>query len=166
MKVRELMTSPAYSVGPHDTLHHAAGLLWEHDIGALAVVDDAGRVGATITDRDICMAAMLRGLPLALMRVSEAMSDGIVTCRADDDVDLAAARLRERQLHRLPVVDADGRAIGMLSLNDLVLAGTSRPALAAASQAALRAVCRHRNGLPALVPGELPHDVRTSATLA
>jgi CBS-domain-containing membrane protein len=55
----------------------------------------------------------------------------------------------QHQLHRLPVVDAKGKACGVLSLNDLALAGEQDPRTAQESLRVLVAACRHRTGVPA-----------------
>lgn len=156
MKVRELMSSPAYTCRPQDSLQHAARLLWEHDCGMLPVVDAEGRVGAAITDRDICMAAFTKGLRLADLRVADCMSRSVVPCRADEDVAAIAERMAEHQLHRLPVVDALGRPIGVLALNDLVVAGDGDGALGRAALRALTGVSRRRAKVPAVVTRPLP----------
>jgi CBS domain-containing protein len=143
MKVRELMTSPAYTCRATDSLAAAAKQLWEHDCGFLPVVDGEDRVGAVITDRDICMGTYTRGRPLAELRVADSMSRRLVTCTPDDDVASAVRLMVQHQLHRLPVVDAKGNACGVLSLNDLALAGAQE------SLRVLVAACRHRTGVPA-----------------
>src|SRR5689334_6521679 len=74
MKIAEFMTQGVYTVHPHDTLEKAAGVMWEHDCGAVPVVEHDGRVVAMITDRDICMAAYTQGRRLSAMRVDSAMS--------------------------------------------------------------------------------------------
>jgi CBS domain-containing protein len=83
--------------------------------------DGEDRVGAVITDRDICMGTYTRGRPLAELRVADSMSRRLVTCTPDDDVASAVRLMVQHQLHRLPVVDAKGKACGVLSLNDLAL---------------------------------------------
>lgn len=156
MKIRELMSSPAYSVHPLDTLQRAAELLWEHDVGMLAVVDENGRAGAAITDRDICMGAMTKGRRLTDVRVAEAMSDALVTCSADEDVDVAVQRMAQHQLHRLPVVDAQGVAIGVVTLNDIALAVEGHARMSREALKALVAVSRHRAQVPAVIPTKAP----------
>ncbi len=156
MKIRELMSSPAYSVEPQDSLERAAQLLWEHDVGMVPVVDPDGRVRAAITDRDICMATYLRGSRLADLRVADSMSRGCVTCRPDDDVESAAQRMAQHQLHRLPVVDAAGKAIGVISLNDLALASADSSRCGHDALKALVALSQHRAKVPAVIPAAAP----------
>lgn len=145
MKIKSLMTSPAVTVQPNDTLAHAASLLWNHDCGALPVVDKEGRIGAMVTDRDVCIAAWSTGMPLAELRVRDAMSKSVVSARADDTLALAVDRMAMHQVHRLPVVDEHERPVGMLSLNDLARRGDKDPEVGKRTLQAFAAVCRLRN---------------------
>jgi CBS-domain-containing membrane protein len=120
MKVSELMTTEVRACNPHDTLNRAAQLMWENDCGAIPVVDSGGKVIGMLTDRDVCMAAYTRGVPLAHARVENAMSPDVSTCIATDTIAIAAERMRQRQVRRLPVIDDDGVLIGILSLSDIV----------------------------------------------
>ncbi|MFO1078691.1 MAG: CBS domain-containing protein [Planctomycetota bacterium] len=142
------MNSPAHTCRPQDSMESAARLLWDHDVGMLPVVDAEGRVGATITDRDICMGAFTRGRPLAQLRVADAMSRAVVTCLPEEEVGVAAQRMAENQLRRLPVVDAAGKLCGVLTLNDLALAGEADTAIGREALKTLVAACRHRSRVP------------------
>ncbi len=144
MKIRELMVSPVHVCRPQDSLERAAQLLWEHDCGVLPVVDRDGRVGAAITDRDICMGAYTRGSRLADLRVMDSMSRGIETCTADEDVSVVAERMAGHQVRRLPVVDESGKAIGIVSLNDIALAGETDAKIGREASKVLIASCRRR----------------------
>lgn len=148
MKVRELMTSPAYTCRPQDSLESAARLLWDHDCGMLPVVDGQGRVGAAITDRDICMAAFTRGKRLAELRVTDSMSRDVATCRPDEDVATAVERMAARQVRRLPVVDENGKPCGVLSLNDIAMAGERDARLSRDALKVLAAASRPRSSVP------------------
>ena len=119
MHVEDLMTRPAVTCRPNDTLNTAAQLMWEHDCGAVPVVDAEGRIVGMVTDRDICMAAYTQGSPLHVIAVANAMSKEAVTCHANETVEAAEQLMSERQIRRLPVVDKDNRPIGILSVNDL-----------------------------------------------
>jgi len=119
MKVEQVMRQPVKTCRPEDTLNTAAQIMWEHDCGCVPVVDTEDRVVGMITDRDICMAAYTRGEPLLSLRVGDVMSKHLCTCRGDDTVANAEQMMRANQVHRLPIVDAADRLIGILSLNDL-----------------------------------------------
>lgn len=121
MKVQELMTIDVYACNADDALNRAAELMWDHDCGAIPVVDCDRRPIAMITDRDICMASYTQGKALVDMSVSGAMSKGVVVCRSDDSLLAAESMMKEHQLRRLPVVDDDGRLVGILSLNDIAM---------------------------------------------
>lgn len=118
-RIEKLMHRPAVTCHINDPLAKVARLLWEQDCGALPVVDESGRVVAMITDRDICMAAYTQGLPLQSIQVRTAMSNQLFSCRPGDPVVEVEKRMGEKQVRRLPVVDDEGRALGILSLNDL-----------------------------------------------
>lgn len=119
MNVRELMTSQVWTCAPSDSLNDAARLMWDHDCGVLPVVDRNGCVGGIITDRDICMGAYTQGADLASLRVADSMSASPVTCAVGDSVQQAARRMAEHRLRRLPVVDEEGKVVGILTINDL-----------------------------------------------
>jgi CBS domain-containing protein len=119
MKVKEIMSKPAAVCRADDTLHTAAQLMWQHDCGVLPVVKDDGSVVGMITDRDVCMSAYTQGAPLQAIRVSSAMAGEVASCRADESLDAAERLMRERKVRRIPVLDAAGRPLGVLSLNDL-----------------------------------------------
>ena len=119
MNVRDLMTTEVGTCRAFDGADRAARIMWESDCGAVPVLDQAGSVVAMVTDRDLCMAALLQGRPLSEIRVSSAMSRELFSCRPDDDLSQAESVMRIRKVRRLPVVDVEGRLLGILSLSDL-----------------------------------------------
>lgn len=119
MKVRDLMTTDVKSCPEYSTLNTAAQMMWEHDVGCIPVVDRENRVIGILTDRDISMSAYLQGVSLTGAQVTSAMSKQVFSCRPEDDIAVAEKLMREKQVHRLPVVDAQGRLVGVLSVNDL-----------------------------------------------
>jgi len=93
--------------------------MWHFDVGAVPVVDDADRPVAVITDRDICMAAYTRNVPIDQLRVDGAMSKQVITIRADATVDACEELMRWWQIRRVPVVDDAGRLVGVVTITDL-----------------------------------------------
>ncbi len=123
MKVKDLMSSRVKCSAAFETLKTAAQTMWDNDIGCVPVVDNGGRAIGMLTDRDVCMAAYLQNLPLSAALVTSAMSRELFTCAPDDEIAAAERLMREKQVHRLPVVDTQGRPIGILSLNDIAREG-------------------------------------------
>jgi CBS domain-containing protein len=121
MRVEQLMTRPAQYCRPEDNLSRAAQLMWDHDCGCLPVCapDGGSLVVGVITDRDICMCALFHNAPLGDLRVAEAMAKQVTVCSPNDNVADAEALMRDARIRRLPVVDADGALVGMISLADL-----------------------------------------------
>ena len=119
MKVEQLMTSDVKSCREYNTLNTAAQVMWDHDIGCVPIVDQENRVVGMLTDRDVCMSAYLQGAPLRAASVTGAMSKEVCLCRSDDDIASVERLMQEKQIHRVPVVDAEGRLAGIISLNDI-----------------------------------------------
>lgn len=119
MRVEDIMTKQLETCRADDSLWHVARKMWDHDIGCLPVEGADGRVTSVVTDRDIAMAAYLRGKPLAEIKVSDAMSHRLVTVQPTDPLRVAEDRMRSEQVHRIPVVDALGFLKGMVTVNDL-----------------------------------------------
>lgn len=122
MKAEKLMT-PAPRVCPKTgTLNDAAQVMWELDCGMVPVVErveGVDRLVGVVTDRDICMAAYTSGLSLKEICVERGMSTELRTCSPDASIDAAEQIMREAQIRRLPVVDAAGALVGILSLADV-----------------------------------------------
>ena len=119
MRASDVMTWPAHKCRTDDTLEHVAQIMWDHDCGAVPVVDDQGRGIAMITDRDICMAAYTRAACLQDISISSVMARDLHTCAPEQSVAKAEEVMRLDRIRRTPVVDARGRLLGILSLADL-----------------------------------------------
>jgi CBS domain-containing protein len=94
--------------------------MWERDCGVVPVVDDAGKVLAMITDRDVCMAAFWEEKILAHIPVTIASSRIVYSVRPEDDIEVAEEIMKKRRVRRLPVTDQTGRLVGILSLSDII----------------------------------------------
>ncbi len=117
MKISEVMTPNVETVGPDQTAREAAGFMVRAEAGSIPVCEGDKVIGI-ITDRDIAVRGVAQGRgPDTPVR--ELMSDGIICAREDDDVDEVAQRMSDEQVRRLPVLDADDRLCGIVSLGDL-----------------------------------------------
>jgi len=117
--VHDAMRTRVHICAPEETLARAAQLMWEKDVGCLPVCGPDRRVVAMITDRDVAMAAFTQWKHLAEVTVASAMSGSLYTCSPDDELGAAEEVMRSRQVRRLPVVDAQGLLVGLLSLADI-----------------------------------------------
>ena len=118
-RAHHVMTKQLFCCGPADSLHQAAQIMWEKDCGVVPVLDDSGQLVGMITDRDCCMAAQLQNVPLSHIRVESVMARELFCASVDDPIQQVVGILRERQLHRVPIVDAAGRLVGLVSLGDV-----------------------------------------------
>ena len=135
--VHDVMRVRVHACQATDTLHKAAQLMWDKDCGCLPVTDDVRRVRAVITDRDICMAALTQGVALTEALVFSAMSGSLTVCSPDDSLGMVEGLMREKQIRRVPVVDANSVLIGMISLVDIARYLRPRSLQASASAAEL-----------------------------
>jgi CBS domain-containing protein len=119
MLVQDIMQQPAITCRRDDTLNRAAQLMWEHDCGALPVVDEGNCLVGMLTDRDALMAAYTQGGALRDLFVRDAMSSSVYSCRGDEPIEVAERIMGEQQVRRVPVVDEYFQPVGVLSINDL-----------------------------------------------
>jgi len=131
--IRDLMTSSVETVGPDHTAKDAAAFMLSADTGSIPVCDGDKVIGM-ITDRDIAVRGIAAGKgPDCSVR--DLMSSDVVCARDTDDAHAVAHRMSEAQVRRLPVLDANDKLVGMVSLGDL-----SREADQAAATEALEGV--------------------------
>jgi CBS domain-containing protein len=118
MKVADVMSRGVDLVPPGATVQEAAIKMAEEDTGAVIVGTD-GRLEGVLTDRDIILRAVVHGRDVATLTVGDLMSSTVYACREDDSVETAFHEMSERQVRRLPVLDAQDRLVGIVTLSDL-----------------------------------------------
>jgi CBS domain-containing protein len=101
-------------------LGSAVEILWNRNCGILPVVDSDERVVSVITDRDICIALGTRNRLPGELTVGDVATQRAICCGADEDVRSALGKMAEARVRRLPVVNADGRLEGLLSMVDVI----------------------------------------------
>lgn len=119
MIVDQLMSRAVACCHARQTLAEAAHLMWQRDCGCIPVVAADDLLVGIITDRDICMAVCFKSRTADDIVVEEVMTRDVITCGIHDTVEKAEAAMRRAQVRRIPVIDRDGRVVGILSLNDL-----------------------------------------------
>jgi CBS domain-containing protein len=129
MKVSEIMTRDVRHCLTTDSLERAAQIMWEHDLGALPVLDAGGHTVAMVTDRDTCMAAYTQGKPLREIPVMTAASHCVHSVRPEDPIEIAQSVMRMHRVRRVPVIDFGGNLVGIVTLVDLLRRAGSSLAL-------------------------------------
>lgn len=151
MKVKQLMTVEPKTCTPDTTVAEAAHLMWEADCGVLPVVDDGELVGV-VTDRDMYIALATQNARAAQIRVGAVATTKVATCTPEDDVQVALATMRQARVRRLPVVGFGNTILGVLSMNDILLAaGTDKEVRNDDVVETLQAICGHHHPAPHIV---------------
>lgn len=120
MKIKDVMTRAVETVRPDQTLQEAAAKMKSLDVGPMPVTEGDRLVGM-LTDRDIVVRAVADGRDSRTTKVRDAMTSDVVCCKEDDDVKDAASKMKDRQIRRIVVVDAQQRVSGIVSLGDIAV---------------------------------------------
>lgn len=137
MLISQIMTTEVIAASPNDTLRAAAQTMLAHDLGILPICDNGDLIGM-ISDRDITIRAVARGLSLDDTRISQLLGTEARYMYEDQTVEDAARYMKQFQVRRLPVLNHENNLVGIVSLADLALtdktaatealAGISQPA--------------------------------------
>jgi len=103
---------------PQATVYEAIGLMGEHNIGALVVVED-GRVVGVITERDYSRKVVLQGRTSRDTLVNEILSSPAITVAPEDSIETCMKLMTARRIRHLPVIE-NGVLTGLVSMGDLV----------------------------------------------
>ncbi|WP_084963595.1 CBS domain-containing protein [Thermoactinospora rubra] len=114
---RDVMHEGVRCIGEHESLHTAAQLMRDLDVGALPVCGDGDRLKGIITDRDIVIGCCADGRDLDQVTAGE-LARGLVWVEADSSIEEALVKMGEHQIKRLPVLDRH-RLVGIISEADL-----------------------------------------------
>jgi CBS domain-containing protein len=117
----DVMTREPVCCEPADSIVRAAQLMKSEDVGAVPVVESRSsrKLVGIVTDRDIVVRVVAEGRTVENATVRDAMTNNQVTCREDDDVTQAVARMAERKVRRILVVDGTGTLRGIISQADI-----------------------------------------------
>lgn len=117
MKIRDVMTKDVHLARPGDTIQDVSSRMAKGGFGFVPVADGDQLIG-TITDRDIVVRALASGAaPTAT--VVEFITRDPQTVLDTDDLKVVLDLMGSRQIRRAPVVDKNGRVVGVVSLGDL-----------------------------------------------
>ena len=123
MKVREAMSANPVCCLPSDSAMKVAATLREQNIGSLPVVadHDSRRLIGMITDRDLCCTVIADGLDPRKTAIEKFVTANPVSCRDGENVEHCDRLMQEHQIRRIPIVDGEGRCIGIVAQAGLAL---------------------------------------------
>jgi CBS domain-containing protein len=123
MNVRDAMTLDPVCCVTTDSAQKVAGILREQSVGSIPVVTDhqSRKLIGIITDRDLCCSVVADGLSPQNTPIEKFTSLNPFSCREGASLDDCERLMQEHQVRRIPVVDADGRVVGIVSQADLAL---------------------------------------------
>jgi CBS domain-containing protein len=118
---RELMTRDPVCCESTDAVTRVAELMKREDVGSVPVVEtlSARRLIGIVTDRDLVTRVVAGGLAVERATAKDAMTFNPATCREEDDISQAMRMMAQRQVRRMPVIDSDGRVVGIISQADV-----------------------------------------------
>jgi CBS domain-containing protein len=120
--IREVMTSNPSTVEPDTTVVEAARIMKQEDAGVVPVTEN-GRLTGMVTDRDIAIRVVAEGKDPGSTTVREVASTDLVTVDPQQDLDEALRLMAQHKVRRLPVIEEDGRLVGVLAQADIAREG-------------------------------------------
>jgi CBS domain-containing protein len=120
--LKEIMTPSVEIISPNATAADAARKMKDLDVGAIPVCDGERLLGM-VTDRDLVLRVIAMSRDPVQAKVSEAMTPGLVYCYDDEEAEVAAELMAEKQIRRLPILSRGKQLVGIVSLGDLVVDG-------------------------------------------
>jgi len=123
MRIGEICTLETIFCKREESVQDAALLMRQHHVGDIVVVDplEGERVPVGIvTDRDIVVSVIALGLDPGSLQVGDIMTSDLLTINENDDVYETIERMRFRGIRRVPVVNAAGGLMGIVSADDLL----------------------------------------------
>ena len=120
-KCNEVMTKTPVCCLPDDLAAKIAELMKSNNIGSIPVIENeqTKKLVGIVTDRDLTLKIVADGLDPKSTKVEAVMTRKMVTCSADDDVQIALDAMAEHQLRRIPVVDNDNKILGIIAQADV-----------------------------------------------
>lgn len=122
-KCRDIMTKDPFCCLETDTAAQAARLMKRHDVGILPVVENRTnkKLLGVVTDRDLALKVVGKGLDPSAVAVKVVMSKPVVQCSPDDHYDKALELMEEYRVRRIMIADNSGRVVGIIAESDVAL---------------------------------------------
>ena len=122
-KASEVMTKKPVFCLSNDMVIKAAKLMKSENVGSIPVVENEQNqeLIGIVTDRDLVLKIVAKGLDATATQVEAAMTHKVVTCLADDDLQKVMDTMSRHQLRRIPVINKNKKILGMISQADVAI---------------------------------------------
>src|SRR6266540_1021023 len=120
--IRSVMTSNPCTIDADKSVAYAAKMMRDEDVGLAPIVEGDKLIGM-LTDRDIAIRVVAEGRDPGQVKVRDVASKQLVTIDPQQDLDEALRIMAKHQVRRLPVVEEDGRLIGVVAQADIAREG-------------------------------------------
>lgn len=121
MKVKDIMTTEIQCCDRNSSLDKIATQMWEHNCGAIPVVDENSKPVGMVTDRDIAMCCTINHkAPWELQASTILGNRNIYSCSQDTNITSAMNLMKDNKIRRLPVTNKNGKLVGLLSIDDVI----------------------------------------------
>jgi CBS domain-containing protein len=120
--IKDAMTSNPCSIDAGQNVAYAAKMMRDEDVGIAPIVEGDKLIG-TLTDRDIAIRVVAEGRDSEQTKVEDVMSRDLVTIDPEQDLDEALRLMAQHQVRRIPVVEEDGRLVGVVAQADVARMG-------------------------------------------
>jgi CBS domain-containing protein len=125
---RDVMTSQPACCSPDTSLDQVAKLMVQNDCGEIPIVDGTNRPVGVVTDRDIVCRAVAEGKNPMGYPAENVMTTSVFTVPETATMDRVVSEMRDRQIRRVPVVDAEGSLVGIIAQADIAEQAPARDA--------------------------------------
>jgi CBS domain-containing protein len=123
--ILEVMTSNPCAIEADRSVSYAAKMMKQEDVGVAPIVE-SGRLVGMLTDRDIAVRVVAEGKDPDSVNVRDVASSNVVSIDPQQDLDDALVLMARHQIRRLPVVEDDGRLVGVVAQADVAQEANAR----------------------------------------
>jgi len=116
--LREKSDERLFTVEPDSTVLQAVQMMNEYSVGAL-IVKRGGKMGGIFTERDVLRGVVGKQLDPARVRVADVMTSRVICCTPATSIEEARELMKTRRIRHLPILDAEGEVVGIVSIGDL-----------------------------------------------
>lgn len=120
LKVIDMAVHKVAVITPEKNIRESARQMRVEHVGSLVVVDQDGKPIGMLTDRDITIEGVARGVDVDQTTVRDLMTAPVVTATESEGMVTALARMREFGIRRLPIIDSEGKLVGVVTNSNLI----------------------------------------------